>query len=166
MYTKSSITPFWQTQFKDLEYKREPFNCQEDVDLWRTQGFSQKEFSGKMYSMKNDMPAWTDGFLSVFNGSNITLCFYKMDTCNIIPRHQDKFSKYSNLFQITDKSSIYRAIIFLEDWKPGHVFEIDNDPITNWRAGDCISWQYDTPHMAANLGLEPRYTAQITFTHV
>jgi len=25
-----------------------------------------------------------------------------------------------------------------------------------------IEWAYDTPHMAANIGLEPRYTLQIT----
>jgi hypothetical protein len=25
-----------------------------------------------------------------------------------------------------------------------------------------FEWTYDTPHMAANIGLEPRYTLQIT----
>jgi hypothetical protein len=25
-----------------------------------------------------------------------------------------------------------------------------------------VEWQYDAPHMAANMGIEPRYTLQIT----
>jgi len=56
--------------------------------------------------------------------------------------------------------------VFLEDWQPGHILEIDGSPISQWHAGDYVIWNYDTPHMAANLGLVPRYTAQITFTNV
>jgi hypothetical protein len=37
-----------------------------------------------------------------------------------------------------------------------------NDPLTKWTAGTVVEWTYDTPHMAANIGLEPRYTLQIT----
>jgi hypothetical protein len=37
-----------------------------------------------------------------------------------------------------------------------------NQPIVNWKAGHVVEWLYDTPHMAANIGLEPRYTLQIT----
>jgi hypothetical protein len=89
-----------------------------------------------------------------------------MDTCNILPYHRDTYSYYKNLFDITDNLSIWRAVIFLEDWKPGHIFEIENTPITNWKAGEYVLWQYDSEHMAANLGLDPRYTAQLTFTNV
>jgi len=35
----------------------------------------------------------------------------------------------------------------------------------NWKAGDYVLWKNDAIHMAANLGLESRYTAQITFTY-
>jgi hypothetical protein len=58
--------------------------------------------------------------------------------------------------------TIRRAIVLLEDWKPGHYFEIMDIPVVNWTAGTVIQWEYDTPHMAANIGLEPRYTLQIT----
>jgi hypothetical protein len=43
-----------------------------------------------------------------------------------------------------------------------HYFEGAGLPMTQWRAGDAVEWDYDTPHMAANVGLEPRYTLQIT----
>jgi uncharacterized protein YijF (DUF1287 family) len=76
--------------------------------------------------------------------------------------HKDHYNKYSELYNIKDRNLIIRAIVFLEDWKSGHCFEIDNTPITQWRAGDWVSWLFDTPHMAANIGVEDRYTLQIT----
>ena len=86
-----------------------------------------------------------------------------MDTNTILPVHRDLYKRYVELFNLQGKeSSIYRAIVFLEDWQSGHYLEIDNEPITRWRAGDAVEWRYDAPHMAANIGLLPRYTLQIT----
>jgi hypothetical protein len=34
--------------------------------------------------------------------------------------------------------------------------------VTEWQAGDVVEWTYDTPHLAANMGIDPRYTLQIT----
>jgi hypothetical protein len=53
-------------------------------------------------------------------------------------------------------------LVLLEDWKSGHYLEVMDRPIVNWQAGQVVEWTYDTPHMAANIGLEPRYTLQIT----
>lgn len=166
MYKQGLIEPFWGTHHRYLDYQREPFNCYEDIQLWRSQGYSQNHFTGLLYDMKSVMPTWTEKFLTLFEGQNQGLSFYKMETCNVLPTHKDTYSLYKKIFNITDNNSIWRAIIFLEDWKPGHVFEIEGDPITKWKAGEYVLWQYDAAHMAANLGLEPRYTAQITFTHV
>jgi hypothetical protein len=60
------------------------------------------------------------------------------------------------------ENTIYRALILLEDWKSGHYLEAMGVPYTDWTAGTVVEWSYDTPHMAANIGLEPRYTLQIT----
>jgi hypothetical protein len=73
------------------------------------------------------------------------------------------YLRYVDLFDLQGKEQrIRRAIVFLEDWKPGHYFEGNNTAKTDWQAGDVVEWCYDAPHMAANLGLEPRYTLQIT----
>ena len=78
-------------------------------------------------------------------------------------RGSDLYKKYVELFDLQGKEqTIYRAILFLEDWKPGHYAEYNYSPFVDWRIGDCVVWQYDMPHMAANLGLDPRYTLQIT----
>lgn len=166
MFKQGLITPFWEYQHRYLNYVREPFNCQEDLILWRSQGYSQEHFTGEMYDMRNLMPAWTEKFLNVFEGTNIGLSFYKMNTCNILPQHRDTYYRYIKLFNIQDTSKIHRAVIFLEDWQPGHIFEIERTPVTNWKAGEYVLWQYDAEHMAANLGLEPRYTLQVTYTDV
>lgn len=166
MFKQGLITPFWEYQHRYLNYVREPFNCQEDLILWRSQGYSQEHFTGEMYDMRNPMPPWTEKFLGLFKGINVGLSFYKMNTCNIIPQHRDTYARYIELYNIKDTAKIRRAIIFLEDWQPGHIFEIERTPITNWKAGEYVLWHYDAEHMAANLGLEPRYTLQITYTDV
>ncbi len=160
------VNPFWGDLHRTLDYQREPFNCNADITRWREQGYSQENFTGVMYDMKRNMPDWAKPFFSIFQGKNVGLSFYRMDTCVILPYHQDTYDYYKKLFNITDPKTIWRAVIFLEDWKPGHIFEIENTPITQWRAGEWVLWNYDTPHMAANLGLEPRFTLQITYTDV
>ena len=166
MFTQGLIENFWNLEHRYLNYRREDFNCNDDILVWKSQGFTQEHFTGCMYDMKNVMPTWAERFFSVFEGNNVGISFYRMDTCNILPYHRDTYSYYRKLFNISDPTTIYRAIIFLEDWKPGHYFEIENTPIVQWKAGQWVMWNYDAPHMAANLGLDPRYTVQITFTNV
>ena len=69
----------------------------------------------------------------------------------------------SNLFNLQGKEhTIRRALVLLEDWQSGHYLEAIGIPFVNWSAGQVVEWIYDAPHMAANIGLEPRYTLQIT----
>ena len=85
----------------------------------------------------------------------------------IIPIHIDKFSVYKKkLFNIKDDKKISAAVIFLEGWATGHIFQIENKLFSSWSRGDYVLWDELTPHMAANLGTTDRYTAQITFTSI
>ena len=80
-----------------------------------------------------------------------------------MPVHKDLYKRYIEIFNLQGQEKcIRRALVLLEDWKSGHYLEVDNVPIVKWRAGDVAEWIYDTPHMAANIGLEDRYTLQIT----
>jgi hypothetical protein len=80
-----------------------------------------------------------------------------------MPVHQDRYIKYIDLFDLQGQEhNIRRALVLLEDWSPGHYLEIQGKPIVEWKAGTVVEWAYDTPHMAANIGLEDRYTLQIT----
>jgi hypothetical protein len=56
-----------------------------------------------------------------------------------------------------------RYTMFLQDWKPGHIYTWDDQMIANYKAGDLYRW--DDPmcyHGCVNIGYETRYTLQIT----
>lgn len=58
---------------------------------------------------------------------------------------------------------IRRFAIMLDDWKLGQIFQVGTANWHQWRAGDCITWDwYNTPHSTANLGWAPRHMLQIT----
>jgi hypothetical protein len=97
-----------------------------------------------------------------FNFINPVYSVQKMLPGMILPYHSDRYGYYlSNNSNITI-DSVQRVIVFLEDWKSGHISEISGESHTNWKKGDWISWKSSTPHMAANLGHSDRYTLQIT----
>lgn len=79
----------------------------------------------------------------------------------ILPYHTDEYAYFRNVNNVTH-SQIGRIIVYLEDWKPGHISEVGGKSISNWKQGDWIQWIGTTPHMVANLGFEDRYTLQIT----
>lgn len=159
------ITPFWGDAYKHLEYKNEPFNNSIDTHAWLSAGYAPK-FTGDMCDMRGILPVWNNYFISYFTRAgwkDIGTSYYRMTSGTILPKHQDTYKRYVELFNLKGReATIVRAIIFLEDWKSGHYLEINNVPFVNWKAGDIAHWRYDTPHLAANMGLDPRYTLQIT----
>lgn len=159
------INPFWDDEFKRLDYINEPFNDPVSVNLWISQGY-QSKITGDLCDMRHRLPTWADSFINIYTErgwKNIGLAFYRMHTGTVMPVHSDLYKRYIELFNLEGKEhTIRRALLLLEDWKPGHYLEVDSRPYVNWQAGDTVEWVYSTPHMAANLGLEPRYTLQIT----
>ena len=66
------------------------------------------------------------------------------------------------LFDVEDVNKICRILVPMDDWKSGHYFELNGVPYTNWFKGDLRTGGDDTTHH--NLGVEDRYTMQITAT--
>ncbi len=163
--TKYHIPAFWDDEFKRLEYVNETFNDPESVQRWTAQGFPGK-FTGDMCDMRSVQPTWNKTIIEVFEQmgwKDIGTSYYRMMPGTILPTHQDLYKKYIELFDLQGREhTIHRAVIFLEDWQPGHYLEGMNEPVIKWRAGDTVEWAYDTPHLAANMGSTPRYTLQIT----
>ena len=164
-FHKYSIPKFWDNEYKHLNYTQEMFNDLDAVTAWINQGFYPK-FTGHMCDMSNPQPSWNNQVIAIFKEmgwQDIGTSYYRMDTGTVLPEHSDLYVKYIKLFNLQGKEhTIRRAIVFLEDWSGGHYSECAGEPYVNWHAGDVLEWQYDTPHMAANLGLAPRYTLQIT----
>jgi hypothetical protein len=163
--TKYKIEKFWDDEFKTLDYIKEPFNDPESVNLWVTQGYHGM-ICGEMCDMRHRLPSWNQKFIDLYESMgwrDVGVSYYRMRTGTVMPTHRDLYKKYIEIFDLKGKEhTINRALILLEDWKSGHYLEALGQPIVNWLAGQVVEWAYDTPHMAANIGLEDRYTLQIT----
>lgn len=156
---------FWDDEYRHLNYINEPFNDTVSRTRWILQGYPDR-FTGDMCDMRSAQPTWNQRFIDIFadmGWKDIGTSYYCMMTGTILPTHGDLYVKYIDLFKLHgQESNIRRAIVFLEDWKSGHYFEALGNPHVDWKAGDVFEWPYNTPHMAANIGPEPRYTLQIT----
>ena len=162
---KGNIAKFWhKDEYVKLEYERQPITSDE-INMWRDKGYDViKNFTGVMYDNSNPMPELVKRFPGLFNQyENLTYTFYKMSTLDIMPEHVDHFRTYQKLFDVKH-DDVVRILIMLEDWKPGHYLEIDGVAITNWIAGDYYVWNSDVPHASSNIGVEDKYTLQITAT--
>jgi hypothetical protein len=160
-----NLEVFWDDEFKGLDFVQEPFNDPASVDQWLRQGY-QPKICGDLSDMRHRLPSWNHRFIEFYDDlgwKDIGCAYYRMTTGTVMPVHGDLYRRYIELFDLQGREhTVRRAIVLLEDWKPGHYFEIMGQPMVNWSAGTVVQWDYDTPHMAANIGLEPRYTLQIT----
>ena len=142
--SKIHIQKFWDDEYKTLDYIREPFNDPESLSKWVSQGFTGP-FTGFMCDMRSPQPSWNKRFIDFFEArgwKDVGTSYYRMDTGTILPNHEDLYKKYVTLFNLQEQEHwIYRAIVFLDDWKSGHYSELDGEPIVNWRAGDCLIWR-------------------------
>lgn len=161
----ANIDPFWNDEYLYLDYSVESFNNPLDTERWLKAGY-RCNFTGAMCDMRKPLPSWNNQFVDHFTGlgwKDVGTCYYRMDTCTVLPVHKDLYKRYVEVYDLQGQEhTIRRAVVFLEDWQSGHYLELKGVPVTGWRAGFTVIWAYDTPHMAANLGLTPRYTLQIT----
>lgn len=162
---KYNIDVFWDDEYKHLKYINEPFNDPVSVNSWITQGY-QSKITGDLCDMRHQLPSWNQRFIDLFESQgwkDVGTAYYRMHTGTVMPTHSDLYVKYIDIFKLKgQENNIRRAIVLVEDWKSGHYLEVLGEPVVNWQAGTVVEWAYDTPHMAANIGLEPRYTLQIT----
>ncbi len=83
----------------------------------------------------------------------------RLDPGQTIPYHVDKHFKLREAYGEGDTS---RYLIFLEDWKRGHYYDIHDQPFLKWRSGDWVKFGPQDWHTAGNMGTEPFYSAQVT----
>jgi hypothetical protein len=159
------LHPFWNDAYLYLDYSNEPFNDRQQTHIWQGQGYANR-FTGDMCDMRSIQPRWNQRFIDIFAGQgwqDVGTSYYRMNSGTVLPTHQDLYVKYIDLHGLQGQEHrIRRAIVFLEDWQPGHYAEYEDRAFVDWRAGAVVEWCYDAPHMAANLGPTPRYTLQIT----
>ena len=162
MWTSGKINICWGDEYRSFPYTKQPLT-QNELRIWRDQGYNHESFTGMMYDSRNPMPEWCKQVAKDIELDNAGFVFYKMVTNDIMPTHVDHFRRYCEVFDIP-RSKVLRAIVFLEDWRPGHYFEVDNHAFCNYKAGEYVLWSCDVAHAASNIGIDPRFTLQITGT--
>lgn len=166
-WSKGHIDPFWNNEYKKLNYTKEQFNNPKDMIRWRREGYthSTELFTGYMCDMRQPQPSWNnqlvDWFEKTFSATAVGTSYYRMTTGTILPLHRDTYARYRKLFGCK-LQNIIRALVMPEDWHSGHYLEIDGVLIDSWKSGDYFWWRGETPHMAANIGVKDRYTIQLT----
>lgn len=96
--------------------------------------------------------------------------FHNQTTGQMLHTHIDNFAarpERENSFKITEMDKnpniMRRFAVMLADWELGQIFQLGNANFTQWRAGDCITWEWqDMPHSTANMGWWDRPMLQIT----
>ena len=135
--SKLHFQPFWDQEYKTLDYSREPFNDPDSVGLWVTQGYSGP-FTGYMCDMRKPQPSWNQRIVDMFQSrgwQDVGTSYYRMDTGTVLPNHSDLYKAYVKLFNLEGREhNIYRAVIYLEDWASGHYAEYDNEAYEIGRA--------------------------------
>lgn len=149
-------------EYLDFPYVKQPIK-ESEVEKWRSQGYTHSSFTGALYGGKNPIPQWAQDISEFIGLKNCGYTFYRMNTLDIMPPHHDHFETYSKVFNV-NRELAHRAIVFLEDWKPGHYFEYNGELMGNWRKGEYVLYSSDIEHAASNIGIKPRYTLQITGT--
>lgn len=105
-------------------------------------------------------PCWPM-FYEKLNVPEGSVCWLTLEPREIVPVHQDGFYMVKTKKNVRTEDCI-RYLIMLEDWKPGHMVQLDDWALTDWKAGDV--WYFDStvPHWAANCGSENFYTCQVS----
>ena len=165
MATLENIDPFWDDEYKFLNYERGYFNNNQDLTRWVDQGYHHGKFFGDLCDMCSPQPSWNDRFIKHFENlkwKDVCTSYYRMSTGTILPMHSDTYKKYIEIFKVKSINTVRRGLVFLEDWQSGHYLEVDGKPILEWQRGDYVIWEGETLHMAANIGTTLRYTLQVT----
>lgn len=96
--------------------------------------------------------------------------FHNQTTGQMLHLHIDNFAarpERENSFKSTDfdgdPTRMRRFAIMLADWEMGQAWMFGNALYHRWRAGDCITWEWqDMPHATVNAGWANRPLLQIT----
>ena len=104
---------------------------------------------------------WEQDILKQLPLDHAVATLTRQDPGQILPWHQDRFFFLKNQYP-EDSRPIWRFLMFMEDWKMGHVLQVGDSFLHHWHQGDVYVWQPGMHHVSANIGLETKWTCNIT----
>jgi hypothetical protein len=155
------ITPIWTKEdLNNLQFLEDYHKDKSLNETYIAGGHNLENMRIGLLQEHMGVPSWANDVKNNFKLQQMTVTIHKLRPSTYLPIHIDLYGKYKEITGI--QNNICRIIVFLEDWQPGHMLDINNIIYNSWKAGDYVSWTDDTPHAAYNFGLVDRYTLQIT----
>lgn len=154
---------------RNLKLKGEDLYCttEEEQDLIRAGADPKMHIFSRTYA--KDIPVFQkiSNYLGI---EDADIKFHNQTTGQMLVTHIDNFAgrlERENSFKVTEMdvnpNIIRRFTVMLSDWKLGQVFQLGNATWSQWKAGDCITWEWkDIPHSTCNMGWWDRPMLQIT----
>jgi hypothetical protein len=148
------IEPFWKEDLATYAAKHEIPMAPHAVIHPNYAGTNLKQ------SFNEDVPNYKM-FYEKLNVAEGSVCWLCLEPREIVPVHRDGFFMVRTKLDARTEDCI-RYLIMLEDWKLGHVVQLDNWTLCNWKAGDTWYFDHEVTHWAANGSAENFYTCQVS----
>lgn len=147
----SAKPEYWQDDLYGIQQQyQEQGYTEHNTKIWKST--NQKNY------LKFD---WQDSMLSQLPLDHAIVTLTRQDPGQILPWHYDRHFMLRRLYP-DDSRIIVRILVFMEEWKTGHVLQIQDEMLYNWKRGQAVIWHPTTYHVAANIGLEKKWTCNVT----
>jgi len=93
---------------------------------------------------------------------NASIGLIKVSPGHVIPWHYDSYVFYKKTNNVEEENNVERHIVFPFPWHWGHIYQIGNNVISNWKKGESYTWPVFRYHLAVNAGVKDFYLLAIT----
>jgi hypothetical protein len=162
MILQGHIEPTWNIeQIKTFPYKLDSYKGEEKNALYVSKGHCEQSlhlYNCFEQNLPTEILSLKDQFTFL---KKVSLAINLFTPGQYLPLHGDLYTRYRELHNLKNEN-IVRIMLFLEDWVPGQICQIEKQAFTDWKSGDWYGWKNDDIHTFYNLSLEDRYAIQIT----
>lgn len=111
-----------------------------------------------------ESPEFLQGIIEKTKLQNASIGVIKLEPGNTIPWHYDSYIFTKNSIKEKKGKVFERQILLPFDWEWGHIYQIGNNVISNWKGGARYSWPNLRYHLATNAGIKDLIMITITGT--
>lgn len=137
--------------FFDLDYA----GFKEVSDNWTKAGYDESSIEWfNYYSGVHFDESYTSKFAEAVNATPVKVWVSEIKPGKCFPYHWDVDKDTSRYVE----GKMVRYHMYLDEYKFGHFFILENDYLSGHAAGDTFKWRdYRVWHAGGNIGAEPKY---------
>ena len=82
---------------------------------------------------------------------------------NGLPLHTDSYNAFRDKNNLpADHGSVHRYFVAVSPWSWGHVLQVHDNVISNWKPGYVCEIPSGVFHLSVNFGIEPKFSLTVT----